>query len=117
MSVKTATETSDVIFTAGMTRPEAAMLYQGVFRPNVEYPLGQTFLTDKQVKKIESVSVPKIMAKYGYNRNTALSIRGGPKELGGTRFYPFLNTIGASRVQHFLKTGEHHGKTLEMHYV
>ena len=84
-----------------MTRPEAAMLYQGVFQPKVEYPLGQTFLTDKQVKKIESVSVPKIMAKCGYNRNTALPIRGGPKELGGAEFYSFLNTIGASRVQHF----------------
>ena len=55
----------DVIFTAGMTRPEAAMLYQGVFRSKVEYPLGQTFLTDKQVKAIKSVSLPKIMAKRG----------------------------------------------------
>ena len=103
MLVKTATETSDAIFTAGVTRPEAAMLYQGVFRPKVEYPLAQSYLTDKQVKKIESVSVPKIMAKCGYNRTTALPIRGGPKKLGGAGFYSFLNTIGASRVQHFLK--------------
>ena len=50
VSVKTATETSDKIFTAGVTRPEAAMLYQGMFRPKVEYPLGQMFLIDKQVK-------------------------------------------------------------------
>ena len=85
VSVKTATETLDVIFTTGVTRPEAAMLYQGVFRPKVEYPLGRMFLTDKQVKKLEFVSVPKIMAKCGYNRNTALLIRGGPKELGGSR--------------------------------
>ena len=63
VSVKTATETSDTIFTAGVTKPEATMLYQGVFPPKVEYPLGQTFLTDKQVKEIESVSVPKIMTK------------------------------------------------------
>ena len=55
------------------------------------------------MKKVESVSVPKIMAKCGYNRSTALSIRGGPKELGGAGFYSFQNTIGASRVQHFLK--------------
>ena len=103
VSVKTATETSDAIFIAGVTRPEAAMLYQGVFRPKVEYPLGQTFLTDKQVKQIESVSLPKIMAKCGYNINTALPVRGGPKELGGAGFPSFLNTIGASRVQHFLK--------------
>ena len=84
---KTATKTSSAIYTAGVTRAEAAMLYQGVFGPKVEYPLGQTFLTDKQVKKIESVSLPKIMAKCGYNRNTSLPIRGGPKELGGVGLY------------------------------
>ena len=79
------------------------MLYHGVYRPKVEYPLGQTFLTDKQVKKIESASLPKIIAKCGYNRNMARDIRGGPKELGGTGFTAFLNTIGATRVQHFIK--------------
>ena len=30
-------------------------------------------------------------------------IREGPKELGGAGFTTFLNTIGATRVQHFLK--------------
>ena len=55
------------------------------------------------MKKIESVSLPKILAKYGYNRATALPIRGGPKELGGAGFYAFLNTIDAARVQHFVK--------------
>ena len=55
------------------------------------------------VKKIELVSLPKILAKCGYNRATALPIRGGPQEIGGAGFYAFLNTIGASRVQHFVK--------------
>jgi len=63
MSVKTTTETSDAIFTAGVTQTEAATLCQGVFQPRVEYPLAQSFLTGKDVKKIESVSVPKIMGK------------------------------------------------------
>ena len=79
------------------------MLYQGVYRLKVEYPLGQTFLTDKQVKKIELASLPKIIVKCGYNINMALDVRGGPKELGGVGFYAFLNTIGATRGQHFLK--------------
>ena len=103
VSLEKAIETSDAIFTAGVTRKEVAMLYQGVYRPKVEYPLGQTFLTDKQVEKIESASLPKIIAKCGYNRNMALDIRGGPKGLGGAGFYAFLNTIGATRVQHFPK--------------
>ena len=60
---------------------EVAIIYQGVFRPNVEYPLAQLFLTEKHVKKIEAVSVPKVIAKCEYIRTTALPIRGGPKEL------------------------------------
>ena len=55
------------------------------------------------MKKIESASLPKIIAKCGYNRNMALDIRGGPKELGGVGFYSFKNTIGALGVQHFIK--------------
>ena len=118
MSVKTAIETSEAISTAGMTRAEAVMLYQGVFRPKVEYPLGQKFLTDKQVKNIESVSLPNIIAKCGYNRNKALLIQGGPKELSGARFYSFKNAIETSGVQHFIKNWrtpwEDIGKTLRI---
>ena len=47
VSIKTVITISEAIFTAGVTRKEALMLYQGVYRPKVEYPLGQTFLTDK----------------------------------------------------------------------
>ena len=46
ISLQTAIDTSDAIFTAGITRKEAAMLYHGMYQPKVEYPLGQTFLTD-----------------------------------------------------------------------
>ena len=63
VSLKTTIETSETIFKAGVTIQEASILYQGVYRPKVEYPLGQTFSIDKQVKKIESASLPKITAK------------------------------------------------------
>ena len=39
ISKTTATETSEAIFTAGVNRQEATVLYQGVFRPKVEYLL------------------------------------------------------------------------------
>ena len=60
---------------AGVTQKEAAMLYQGVYQPKVEYPLGQAFLTNKQVKKLESASMPKIIAKCEYNRNLKFGFR------------------------------------------
>ena len=40
VSLETAIDTSDSVFTTGVTRSEAQILYQGVFRPKVEYPLG-----------------------------------------------------------------------------
>ena len=43
------------------------------------------------------------MAKCGYNRTTVLPIRVGPKEIDRAGVYAFQNTIGASRVQHFVK--------------
>ena len=49
VSLETVIYTSHSIFTAGVTRPEAQMLYQGVFRSKVEYPLKQTFLEAKHV--------------------------------------------------------------------
>ena len=55
------------------------------------------------MKKIDSVSLPKTIAKCGYNRNTALQIRRGPKELGGVGFYSFKNTIETTGVQYFIK--------------
>ena len=94
--LKTTITTSEAIFTTGVTQQEALMLYQGVYRPKLEYLLGQIFLTNKQVKKIESVSLPKVIVKCGYYISMGLDIRGGPKELGGARFGSFKNITGAT---------------------
>ena len=119
--LKPAIETLEAIFTAGLTRKEAATIYEGVWRPKVEYTLGQTYLTDKQVNKIESASLPKIIAKCGYNRTMARAIRGSPKELGGVGFTVLINSVEASRIQHFLKNWrtpwEDIGKTLRVALV
>ena len=45
----------------------------------------------------------KIITKCGYNRNTALPIRAGPKELCQAGLYSFKNTMGAPGVKHFKK--------------
>ena len=76
-------------------------------------------MTENQVKKTELTSLPKIIAQCGYNRNLALDIQGGPKEIGGAGFYSFKNMIGAARIQYFLKKKwrtptEDIGKTLRI---
>ena len=78
VSKTTATKKSEAVFTAVVNQQEAAVLYQGVFRPKVEYPLAQWFLPDKHVKKTESVSLLKILVKFRYTRAMASPIKGGP---------------------------------------
>ena len=40
VSLKTAITISEAIFLAGVTQKETLMLYQGIYRPRVEYPIG-----------------------------------------------------------------------------
>ena len=93
VSLETAITTSESIFAARVTWQELLIFYQGMYQPKVEYLLGQTFLSDKQVNKIKSTLIPKVIAKYGYNRNIHLGIWGGPKKLGAVGFYPFKTII------------------------
>jgi len=77
------------------------MLYEAVFRPSIEYTIPQSFLTPKQLENIEKSSIPKILAKCGYNRKTAKAIMNGPKELGGWVFIPLTIVAGVGYVLYF----------------
>jgi len=97
------------------------MLYQTVWKPSVEYPLAQSFLSEKQLRKIEQSSMPKLIAKCGYNRNTSRAVLAGPIELGGGGFTPLYTTSGSGYVLHFLKNwrtpAEDIGKQLRITYA
>ena len=79
------------------------MMYNSVYRPAVEYPLGQSFLSDQQIKQIEKKALPRIIAKCGYTRSISRHVRAGPQQLGGAEFVPLKAMIGSNRVLHFLK--------------
>ena len=98
-----ATEISQAVTKCRITRPEAQMLYQSVYRPAVEYTLSQTFLTSTQYQKIQQKTMPRIFAKCGFNRNTSRKVLFGPQHLGGGGFIPLQAVAGAGYVQHFLK--------------
>lgn len=84
-------------------REEAKLLYDSVYRPAIEYTIGQSFLSHAQHKTIESKSLPWIIAKCGYNRNTSRSIIFGPSYLGGAGFMPLEAKQGTDMTMHFLK--------------
>jgi hypothetical protein len=85
------------------TRSEIRMLYESVWKPAVEYVIPQSFLSEKQLSKIERASMPKLIAKCGFNRNTSRAVLTGPIELGGGGFTPLKVTAGTGYVNRFLK--------------
>ena len=59
--------------------------------------------TKKQLENIEKKNIPKLYAKCGYSRNTAIAILQAPKELGGGEFLPLQVAAGTGYVTHFLQ--------------
>ncbi|MGB0425122.1 MAG: hypothetical protein ACPGED_12395, partial [Flavobacteriales bacterium] len=98
-----ATELSKAITSCPVSRDEAKQLYETVFRPAIEYPIGQSFLTPKQLHSIEAKALPWIIAKCGYNRNTSRQVIFGPSNIGGAGFTPLYSKAGTEYVLHFLK--------------
>jgi hypothetical protein len=105
----------------GCSRSETRMLYQTVWKPSAEYTLAQSFLTEKQLRSIETASLPKLIAKCGFNRDTSRAVLSGPIELGGGGFTPLYVTAGSGYILHFLKNWrtikEDIGKQLRITYA
>ena len=84
------------------TRTENRMMYNTVYKPSVEFTLGQSFLSKKQLNSIERKTLPKIKAMCGFNQNTSKAIMEAPIELSGGGFTPLHVTASASSVMHFV---------------
>jgi hypothetical protein len=115
---KVAVQRADAIVNCGGTRAESRLFVQSVWKPAVEYTLPQSFLSEKQLKSIETASMPKLYAACGYNRNTSRAVLAGPEELSGGGFTPLKVLAGSGYVLHFLKNwrtpSEDIGKTLRI---
>ena len=79
------------------------MLYRSVWKPAVEYTLAQSFLSTKQLEKIQRQNFSQIFAKCGYNRKTSKAIMHGPIDMAGGGFTPLRFTAGSGYVIHFMK--------------
>jgi hypothetical protein len=116
-----ATGIADAVVKCGGTREESRMYYDTVWRPAVKYTLSQSFLSEIQLKKIESSCLPKIISKCGYNRNTSRAVLGGPTNLTGGGTIPLVATTGAGGVLHFIKNwrtpNEDIGRVLRIVYA
>jgi hypothetical protein len=100
---KKAVTIADAIVKCGCTRSEARLLYQAVWKPAVEYVIPQSFLSEKQLGKIEKASMPKLYTCCGFNQDTSRAVLAGPIELGGGGFTPLKVVAGTGYATHFLK--------------
>ena len=84
-------------------KEEAKMLHDSIYRPEVKYTIGQSFLSYVQHKNIKPKSLSWIIAKYGYNRNISRKNIFGPSYLGGAGFVPLQAKQGTDIILHLLK--------------
>ena len=116
-----ASNLTDNIIACNVSREEARMLFQTVWKPSIEYVIGQSFLSRKQLESIERASLPKLYSVCGFNRNTKKEILQGPTKLSGGGFTPLHATVSAAYVLHIIRnwqTGtEDLGKIIRICYA
>ena len=78
------------------------MIYDTVYRSAVEFTLAQSFLSESQLQLIEQKALPKLYAKYRYNRHTVKAIQQGSREMGGASSVLISLIVGAGVITDFL---------------
>ena len=92
-----------LIATSPITRQGAQLAYHTIFIPSVKYSLPQSFYPRSELEQAQAQSLTKIIAKCGYNRNTARAIIYGPTSFAGAGFLPWYLLQGEGQVTQFLK--------------
>lgn len=91
------------ITTSPLTRFGAMIAYQSVYLPAIQYTLPQSFFTKQSLYKAERKSAHKILAKCGFNRNTAIAIRYAPLSFAGCGFVQWYTLQGEGQILLFMK--------------
>jgi hypothetical protein len=100
---KTAKEFARVINCTNFDRKEAHIFYQAIYKPSMSYSIPLCHFTPKQLEAVQAPAHRAIIAKCGFNRNTASAIIFGPHHLGGNAFSHLYDVQGLGQLQLFLK--------------
>ena len=92
-----------LIGTSPLTRHGAQTAYHTVYIPSVKYTLPQSYFPKAALEQAQASSMPKIISKCGFNRNTAKALLYAPVKYSGGGFLPWHLLQGEGQVQHFLK--------------
>lgn len=94
---------SMIISMSHMTRSGAKLAYQTVYIPTVKYTLPQSFYPRALLDKVQARSLSILIAKCGFNRNTARAIMFAPTSHAGGGFIPWYVLQGEGQILHLLK--------------
>ena len=92
-----------IVTTSALTRREAWTYYFSMYLTSPGYPLPMSHFSPAQLHKLETKSLPAIIAKCGFNRNTSRRVIYGPVRLNGAGFRPFQTEQGVGQILYLMK--------------
>ena len=98
-----ALDISLLIGTGALTRHGADLAYHAIYCASLKFVLPQCFFHTQVLDQAEAKSLPIILAKQGFNRNTAKPIRFCPKSFAGCGMIPWKVLQGEGQLTLFLK--------------
>ena len=100
---KKAKELALMIGTGALSRHGADLAYHAIYCASLKYVLPQCFFPPSVLDKAEAKSLPIILSKQGFNRNTAKPIRFCPKSYAGCGMIPWKVLQGEGQLTLFVK--------------
>ena len=92
-----------IVTTSALTRREAWTYYFSMYLTSPGYPLPLSHFSPSELHKLETKSLPAIIAKCGFNRNSSRDVLYGPVRFNGGGFRPFRTEQGVGQIQYILK--------------
>jgi len=98
-----AKDISLLIGTGALSRHGADLAYHAVYCASLKFVLPQCFFPPHVLDRAEAKSLPLILAKQGFNRNTAKPIQFCPKSFAGCGMIPWKVLQGEGQLSLFVK--------------
>jgi len=85
-----------------LTRAKAEVTYKTIFLPTITYPFPATFLSETILEKAQSLTMPLILSKLGYNQNMPKSVY-TPTSHGGLSLCHLYTEQGSQKILQTMK--------------
>ena len=92
-----------IVSTSALSRREAWTYYFSIYLTSPGYPLPLSHFSPSELHKLETKSLPAIIAKCGFNRNSSRDVLYGPVRFNGGGFRPFRTEQGVGQLQYLVK--------------